>query len=219
MSLLNNKAGVISRLADFLGFRTKKNDISVMNNQPVGAVTISQIAKGFYDSNVESAINDVRNMAEQQVGAVLVNISGVSPTGVQQTDYWSFEGTVNDTSAKPGDPVIVNMFGIPVKATNGMTSVEFTSAVRTALQEMVAKFIAIDSFEDHPTIGNKIQVKYLDNQEHILEQYSDKGITFKQEIISPSKPGYGTWQLLGAQTVTLDSHTQPTVFYYFERIA
>ena len=47
MSLLNNKAGVISRLADFLGFRTKKNDISVMNNQPVGAVTISQIAKGL----------------------------------------------------------------------------------------------------------------------------------------------------------------------------
>ena len=138
---------------------------------------------------------------------------------MQQTDYWSFEGTVNDTSAKPGDTVIVNMFGIPVKATNGMTSIEFTSAVRTALQEMVAKFIAIDSFEDHPTIGNKIQVKYLDNQEHILEQYSDKGITFKQEIISPSKPGYGTWQLLGAQTVTLDSHTQPTVFYYFERIA
>ena len=80
MSLLNNKAGVISRLADFLGFRTKKNDISVMNNQPVGAVTISQIAKGFYDPNVESAINDVRNMAEQQVGAVLVNISSVSPT-------------------------------------------------------------------------------------------------------------------------------------------
>ncbi|CAD2272783.1 baseplate wedge subunit and tail pin [Shigella phage vB_SsoM_JK08] len=179
--------------------------------------TVTTVQSAF--PNVESAINDVRNMAEQPVGAVLVNISGVSPTGVQQTDYWSFEGTVTDTSVKSGDPVIVNMFGIPVKATNGMTSIEFTSAVRIALQEMVVKFIAIDSFEDHPTIGNKIQVKYLDNQEHILEQYSDKGITFKQEIISPSKPGYGTWQLLGAQTVTLDSHTQPTVFYYFERIA
>ena len=40
-----------------------------------------------------------------------------------------FEGIDYDTSAKPGDPVIVNMFGIPVKATNGMTSIEFTSAV------------------------------------------------------------------------------------------
>lgn len=219
MSLLNNKAGVISRLADFLGFRLKTNDIDVMNNQAVGSVTISQLARGFYDPNVESAINDLHAFSIRDVGTVITNITGVSPEGVSQTDYWAFSGSVTDSSLNTGDPVTVLVFGLPVSATVGMTSVEFVAQVRLAVQNAIAEFTAIDSYKDHPTDGSKLEIKYLDNQQHILNTYSIKGITISQEIISESKPGYGTWNLLGAQTVTLDSHVTPTVFYHFERTA
>ncbi|AGR46104.1 baseplate wedge subunit and tail pin [Enterobacteria phage T6] len=219
MSLLNNKAGVISRLADFLGFRPKTGDIDVMNRQSVGSVTISQLAKGFYEPNVESAINDVHNFSIKDVGTIITNKTGVSPEGVSQTDYWAFSGTVTDDSLPPGSPVTVLVFGLPVSATTGMTAIEFVAKVRVALQEAIASFTAINSYKDHPTDGSKLEVTYLDNQKHVLSTYSTYGITISQEIISESKPGYGTWNLLGAQTVTLDNQQTPTVFYHFERTA
>jgi len=156
MSLLNNKAGVISRLADFLGFRPKAGNIDVMNRQSVGSVTISQLAKGFYEPNVESAINDVHNFSIKDVGTIITNKTGVSPEGVSQTDYWAFSGTVTDDSLPPGSPVTVLVFGLPVSATTGMTAIEFVAKVRVALQEAITSFTAINSYKDHPTDGSKL---------------------------------------------------------------
>ncbi|UPW39240.1 baseplate wedge subunit and tail pin [Escherichia phage vB_EcoM_ESCO47] len=217
MTILNTKAGVISRHADFLDFRKNNQQIDVLNNQSVGSVTISQLAKGFYEANVESAINDVHNIARADIGTVITNTSGVSPEGTAQVDYWTFSGTVTEDTLNDGDPVIVNVFGLHVDATVGMTDNEFTAQVRIALQNAIANRVAIASYQDHPTEGNKLQIVYLDNQRHVLNPHSSLGITTTQEILSESKSGYGTWNLLGAQTVTLDNHTTPTVFYHFVR--
>lgn len=217
MTVLNTKAGVISRHADFLNYRKNPAQIDVLNNQAVGSVTISQLARGFYDANVESAINDVHNMARADIGTVVTNTSGVSPEGTAQVDYWTFSGDVLDDTLTPGTPVVINVFGLAVKATIGMTDNELTAQVRIALQEAIANQIAISSYKDHPTEGNKLQVTYLDNQRHVLPAYASFGVTISQEILSEAKSGYGTWNLLGAQTVTLDNHSTPTVFYHFVR--
>jgi hypothetical protein len=121
MTVLNTKAGVISRHADFLNYRKNPAQIDVLNNQAVGSVTISQLARGFYDANVESAINDVHNMARADIGTVVTNTSGVSPEGAAQVDYWTFSGDVLDDTLDTGTPVVINVFGLAVKATIGMT--------------------------------------------------------------------------------------------------
>lgn len=219
MAILNTKAGVISREADFLGFRKNPTQIDILNNQSVGSVTISQLAKGFYDDNVESAINDVHNIARADVGTVTINTSGVSPEGTSQVDYWSFSGSVTDPSLPDGSPVIVKVYGLPVNATVGMTADEFVVQLRTTLRNAISDQLAIAEYKDDPTVGTKLQITYLDNQRHVLPTYSSYGITVSQEIVSQAKSGYGTWNLLGAQTLTLDNHNSPTTFYYFVRTA
>lgn len=219
MSLLNNKAGVISRNADFLGYSPTLGDIDVMNRQAVGSVTISQTSKGFYEPNVQSAINDVHSLSILPINSIVINSDGISPEGQSQVDDWIFTGTVSNESDPVGTEVIIPVFGFPVKALVGDNAEEFATKVKTSLAEAVTNRMAINSYTDHPTDGNTIQVTYIDNQAHNLESYYSYGITISASSVSPSKPGYGDWSRIGAQTITFDGSSDQTILYYFKRIA
>lgn len=217
MSLLNNKAGVISRNANYLEFNTG-NDIDVMSSQPVGSVTISQLSEGVEYSNVQAAINDVHAFSILAVNSIVVNTDGVSPEGQSQIDNWIFEGTVTNNDGTSED-CVVNVYGLHVKAKVGDNAEEFTAKVKLSIADVVSKRMAIKEYTDHSTDGNKIQVTYIDNQPHTLKSYSSNGIKIRSELVSPSKPGYGNWMRIGSQTIKFDGKDEPTILYYFKRTA
>lgn len=218
MSVLNSKAGVISREADYLQFSVTDGNIDVMNNQPYGSNTISQKFKGVQYPNIQSAIDDVRNFSILPVESVLINTDGISPEGQAQSDAWTFSGTVENGTAAEGTSVIVNVYGFSIVASVGDTAEEFTAKVKIALEQAVVKNEIINEVTDSPGSGNILNVKYQDNQVHKLPSYSDHGITISSSIASPAKAGYGTWNLIGRQTITFDGASDPTVLHYFKRI-
>lgn len=215
MSVLSTKASVISRFSDFLQFRPKRNDTDVLGNQAVGSVTISQMASGFYEPNVQSALDDLHNFATLPLNAVIVNTDGISPGGVAQVDIWSFSGTV---TGEPGKEVIINVYGIPVKALVGDTAEEFKAKAKLAIQDAATSLMAINTVQD-ATLGNELQISYLDNQVHNLQPIASSGISTTVTTLSEPKVGYGSWLRIGAQTVTFDGGGDPVILYYFKRIA
>lgn len=218
MSVLNTKAGVISRDAGYLQFATTEGNIDVMNNQPYGTNTITQKFKGVQYSNVQSAIDDIRNFSILPLETVLINADGISPEGQAQSDEWTFTGTVENGDAASGTPIIISVYGFPVTGAVGDTAEEFTAKVKTVLEDASVRNEIINEVTDSATGGNILNIKYQDNQVHNLPTYSDHGITVTPVVTSPAKAGYGTWNLIGRQSITFDGASEPTVLHYFKRI-
>lgn len=220
MSILSSKAGVISRHADFLQYKPLENNTDVLGNQPPGSVTISQMHNGFYEPNVQSAINDIHSFATLGLNSVLINTDGISPSGQPQTDSWEFTGTVTgEIGSKKGDDVIVTIYGISINAKVGDNNEEFTRKAKLALEDLISSHKAIKRVVEDPVSGSILQITYSDNQVHDLPSMTSKGITVARTVLSPSKPGYGDWQRIGAQSITFDGANSPTILYYFKRIA
>jgi hypothetical protein len=217
MSLLNSKAGVISRQADFLQFDTTLNNTDVLGNQAYGSNTITQKSKGVQYSNVQSAINDIRNFAIRGLNAIEINTDGISPEGEGQQDEWIFTGTVTGEEAD-GTEILISVYGFPVKVLIGDTDEEVAGKVKTVLEEAITNGEIINSVETSSTSGNILNVKYNDNQVHRLQEYAVAGITISTTELSPAKAGYGAWVRIGTQSVTFDGETEPTLLHYFKRI-
>lgn len=218
ISVSSSKAGLKSRNADFLQYEIAPGSIDVMNTQPIGSNTISQKYKGVDFPNVQSAIEDVRGFAILPIGTIVINDTGTSPEGIQQIDDWTFTGAVEVEGKNAGDSVLVDVYGFMVPATVGDTDTEFTAKVKTVLENAITAGEIISSVEVSSSAGNILNVKYIDNQEHVLPAYSSCGISVSASIQSPSKVGYGAWELIGRQSLTFDGASAPTVLQYFKRV-
>ncbi|UKH49564.1 baseplate wedge subunit and tail pin [Enterobacter phage vB-EclM_KMB17] len=219
ISVSSSKAGLISRSAAFLQYEQATGSIDVMNTQPVGSNTISQKYQGVEFPNVQSAIEDIRGFAILPIGSIVINDTGVSPEGIQQIDAWTFTGTVSVDGKNTGDSVLVDVYGFMVPATVGDTDTEFTAKAKTVLENAITAGEIISTVEVSSSAGNILNVKYIDNQQHVLPSYSSCGISVSASIQSPSKVGYGTWDLIGRQSLTFDGATSPTVLQYFKRVS
>ncbi|QQG32134.1 short tail fiber [Citrobacter phage CkP1] len=216
MSILSTKAGVKSRLADYLQFETK-NSNDVMSKQPYGSITISQLAKGVDYDNVQSAIDDVRNFSIKAINTIEINTDGVSPEGSSQTDTWVFEGTVSNSNGTTDDSMI-NVFGFNVLVSDSDTADEVADKVKLVLDVAVANNFVINSVVKGANPG-ELEVNYIDNQTHELSPTYANGIKITQTILSPAKEGYGAWIRIGTKTETLDGAAEPVLLHYFKRIA
>lgn len=218
ISVSSSKAGLKSRSAAFLQYELASGSIDVMNTQPLGSNTISQKYQGVDFPNVQSAIEDIRGFAILPIGSIVINDTGTSPEGIQQIDDWTFTGAVEVEGKNAGDSVLVDVYGFMVPATVGDTDTEFTAKVKTVLENAITAGEIISSVEVSSSAGNILNVKYIDNQEHVLPAYSSCGISVSASIQSPSKVGYGAWELIGRQSLTFDGASAPTVLQYFKRV-
>ncbi|WZB37632.1 baseplate wedge protein [Erwinia phage COW86c] len=218
ISVSSSKAGLTSRQAAFLQYETAADSIDVMNTQPLGSNTISQKYQGVDYPNVQSAIEDIRGFAILPIGSIVINDTGTSPEGIQQIDDWTFTGEVAVEGKAAGDDVLVDVYGFMVPAKVGDTDTEFAAKVKTVLEAAITAGEIISSVEVSSSAGNILNVKYIDNQEHILPAYSSCGVSISASIQSPSKVGYGAWDLIGRQSLTFDGATSPTVLQYFKRM-
>lgn len=219
MSLLSNKAGVISRNSNFLTYDTIPGNTDVLGYQAPGTVTISQYAKGFYEDNVESALNDVVSIS-LPINAIVTNTDGISPGGVAQVDAWTFSGTVTGVNGQvTGDAVIVTVYGIPVPALVGDTAIEFTLKAQAVILQLITDQKVIATCTPDSVANDILNIKYIDNQKHNLPAMSDHGITVSTTNLSPAKNGYGDWLRIGTQSITFDGGSTPTLLHYFKRIA
>lgn len=216
MSLLSNKAGVVSRQADYLQFNTNTNS-DVMGKQSYGSLTISQLFKGVEYPNVQSAIEDVRNFSIRAINSIEINTDGVSPEGVAQTDTWTFTGTVARQDGS-SDDCIISAYGFNVLVSVGDTAEEVTAKVKAVLENAVTNNFVINRVEAG-TNGNELTVTYIDNQKHVLPSIALNGITIAQTILTPGKEGYGAWTRIGTKTETLVGLADPVLLHYFKRIA
>lgn len=219
MTILSTKAGVKSRLADFLEFTVDTGNYDVMNKQPYGSVTITQLAKGVDYANVQSAIEDIRGFSIHPINTVIINTDGVSPDGVSQSDQWEFSGLVEDDNLAAGADVIILVYGFPVTVKVGNTAEEVANKVRLVLEDAVTADFVISKANVSATAGNILDVTYIDSQQHNLKPFITKGITVTPSLISPNKTGYGSWTRIGTKTETLDGMAQPLLLHYFKRLA
>lgn len=216
------RAGVISRNADFLEFRTDNKITAVSNTQRIGAVTVSQLVKGTDFPTVQGAINDLMYRTELPVNTVISNTDGLVPGFIQQYDQWTFTGTILpvESTSVDGDPVIINFLGFTVRVKVGDTSAEVVAAVFDVLNEASINQKAISSVEVDPSDTSILNIKYIDYQSHIFNEVQLEGITATQLISVNGRSGYGTWERMGTQEITLagGSVNGPITLYYFKRI-
>ena len=203
--------------AKFSPFDTANNTFSG-NNQSYGSTTISQAKDGVMTPNVQAAIDDVAVMAQNQgINSVVTNTDGISPQGSPQIDSYKFAGTVLTAGKQTGEETFVDCFGFKVKAIVGDTATDFADKALDRLKEGMSKGIAFTKIVKSSTALSTIEVTYKDYQPHELEQYTNQGITITPTVLSPSKPGYGTWSLLGNTNIQLDGQKNPIKLYYFTR--
>lgn len=201
----------ISRDAAYHEYKTGQN-ILVGNTIPIGSGSIDQSTLGVSYPNVQDAIGDVVSLFEMPINSVVINTDGISPEGVSQADIYKFSGTVRGTI---GTDVIVQVFGIPVPCKGGDTADEFTTKAKVVLDSYAFSNKYFSSVAA-PT-PSEIQITYNDFKPHVLNTYVDQGIKVEQIINSPARPGYGQWQKIGTQNLSLDGQPDTPVFY-FKRI-
>lgn len=214
MTITNSKASIRSRNAVDLEFAVVPDNTDVLGNQAYGSCTISDLAKGVSFNTVQSAIEDVRNIAINDIGTYVINDTGISPAGQAQSDKWAIHGTVTSV-----EPVTLNIFGVPVKAENGDSGTELAVKLLASIQTVMTQLGVFDTVSIDSGNPSVLNIRFKDNQAHILSQETQYGIDVDQIIVSPAKPGYGAWTRVGAQDITFNGQPTATTLHYFKRIA
>lgn len=207
-----------TRSANHHEFDTLKGSIIVGNNQPVGSPTINQTQDGVYYPNVQSALDDITSMYTMSVNSIVITDDGISPAGSSQNDEFKFSGTVALNGKAVGTDLNFDFYGFHVVVKVGETGEEVAAKVKTKLEEAMGQNFVINAVNFGATL-DILQVRYNDFQPHQLEDYTKLGIKIDHTVTSPAKAGYGTWNKIGTQTITLDGSTAPTTLYYFKRIS
>lgn len=187
------------------------------NLQQIGKPSISSSSKGFYEPNVNDALEQIAAMAPLGINSVVVNTDGVSPAPAAQVDRISMSGRVIDLNKAIGETVKVNFYGFYVDALNGDTAADFVVKVQNRLRAELAKNNVFASVIIPGQDKQSLEIRYVDNQSHVLPTYSNQGITFRQNVVSPAKQGYGTWLKIGTETKTLTGANAPITLHYFKR--
>lgn len=187
------------------------------NLQKIGRPSISSTHKGFYEPNVNDALEQAVAMAPLGVNSIIVNTDGISPAPAAQVDRISMSGRVLDLNKSIGETVKVNFYGFYVDALNGDTAADFVVKVQNRLRAELAKNNVFASVIIPGQDRQSLEIRYVDNQSHVLPTYSNQGITFRQNVVSPAKQGYGTWLKIGTETKTLIGANSPITLHYFKR--
>lgn len=213
MTITNNKASIRSREAVDIQFKVVPDNTDVLGNQAYGSCTITSLDKGVSFANAQSAIEDVRNMAVNDIGTIITNDTGISPAGQAQSDKWTISGSITSV-----DPVTLSIFGVPVKAVNGDSGTELAVKLLAAIQTVMVEIGIFDTASIDSGDPSTLNIKFKDNQTHTLTQDIQYGINVTQTIVSPAKPGYGAWARMGSQDITFDGQPTATTLHYFKRI-
>lgn len=216
MSKTSTLSQNFTRDSSYHAFSVDPDSIIVGNNQPVGSVSIEQINKGVMYPNVQDAIGDAAVIGILPINAIVIMKDGVSPAGIRQVDNFVFTGTVNDPNKGLQEDMQIVLYGVPVKIKNGDTAEQVALKAKLEFDILVAKGLAF-SFVNMGATNNILEVGYLDFKKHNLPTYSVNGLNVTQTVISPSKPGYGLWQRIGAVDVTFTGDSTPTTLTYFQR--
>ncbi|EQA7786697.1 hypothetical protein ACX818_001282 [Acinetobacter baumannii] len=197
-------------------FTTQRDNIIVGNIQPYGSPNISCTARGVLYPNVQAAVDDLASLYEMPINTVVITDDGVSPAGRQQQDEFKFTGLVAASGKTAGQDVNFNFLGFNIVAKVGETGEEVAAKVKAQLEIAMSNKFVINRVNFGST-NDVLQVMYNDCQTHIIDDFAEYGIRISQTILSPARPGYGTWFKLGTQTIQLDGSAKPTVLYYFKR--
>ncbi|AEJ90223.1 baseplate wedge subunit [Acinetobacter phage ZZ1] len=205
-----------SREASHHEFDVKKGSIIVGNNQPIGSPSISQSQKGIKVPNVEDAINDVASLTILPLNTIIINDDGNSPQGISQIDEFKFIGSIKDPSKQTGDEVKFDFYGFVVPVKIGDNAEEVAAKVKLELDLAKSAGIVFNRVENGATL-DILQLTYNDVQSHELDDLVQYTMRVTQNTVSPARGGYGIWNRIGTQTITLDGTTKPTILYYFKR--
>ena len=211
----------ISNTADAIIYTVDTSVPVIANKNPIGAVSIDQIAKGFSNPSVQSAIEDIAAVSIQDIGTIVTNVTGTSPAGLQQTTRATFSGVVVIADPLSSDPItstssrIVEFLGIPITLIQGEDSDAIATKFSTALQVYATNSIGVDSVEQNQTTPSIIDFEHSDYNNHNYATEYNNGITVTYTVLSPAKYGYGNWLQIGQEDKTLGSST--VTFHYFQR--
>ena len=214
-----------SNTADAIEYRTDSKVIALANKNPVGALTLDQMARGFTSSNVQSAIDDLSSMCFMDVGGIQINTTGVSPAGVQQTTRATFSGTVSiedplsDVSATSSSTRIINILGVSITLDQGETADHVATKFADALQVYSTKGIAVDTVQQNTTVPTIVDFRHLDYYNHYFDSIYINGITISFTILSPAKYGYGDWFKIGQEDKTFGDSSTTVSFHYYQRLS
>lgn len=214
-TIMNTKARISaknwSRDSNRLEFDTSRlQQSTVAGTQPLGAASIEQSQKGFFQSSVQGALEDIIHLYQHDINDIIIRDSEADPAGDGMIERLTITGTATDT------PVFV--YGFPVKLNPGDNQATITQRIYDRLQieqgegryfKMVAKVSGVD---------NELDIKFLDTRPHdnfneVYDQVVINGST-QQEAV----PGYGTWTRIGEQEIDNGSG-QKTKMVYFKRIS
>lgn len=212
----STSAHAISNEATHIAFATRNNTLSG-NNQPYGSLSVSQSVDGVMFSNVQAAIDDIASIATSNVNTVVINTDGITPAPSSQIDRIKLTGVVALDGHTSGDSVIFNFLGFDVPVLVGDTAVDVTNKVIAALQKPVADRMVFSSVRAVSSDRSVIELVYLDSSSHSIQPYTHMGISIAQTIVSPAKPGSGTWEKLGTETKTLAGARNSITLHYFRR--
>lgn len=228
-SITSMKAGVISRLASYLQFRINPKRLSdVANTRAIGDISASQTAQGVFYPTVQGAIDDLVGRCDLPVNTVITNTDGVIPGFTSQVDQLKFEGEVlgdiisgPGTPTPPGTPYTIYVLGFPVLVSSGDSALGVAAKAQAVLQEAVIKNIALSNVEIDATDATILNITYNDYQTHVFEPYYERGIKMTQTVTVSPRAGYGSWDQLGTQEITLagGSVNGNITLYYFKRVS
>ncbi|AHY25142.1 baseplate wedge subunit [Pectobacterium bacteriophage PM2] len=216
-NIARNKAGVVSRFADFLQFITnpfKTNEVA--GERPIGGVSATQTSKGVFYPTVQSAIDDLSGRCDLEINSVIVNTDGIVPGFVNQSDQIKFSGTVIGTGTK-----MIYVLGFPVIIDSSDTPEIIATKAEAVLIEAVINSIAIKSVSVDNTDASILNITYNDYQNHVFEEDVQHGVKITQTTVVSPRAGYGNWERLGTQSVTLTGGTVngTITLYYFQRVS
>lgn len=200
-----------SRDSNRLEFDTSRLQQSEVNGvQPIGAPSIEQSEKGFFQSSVQGAIEDIAQLYKHKVNDILIRESEANPEGVSMIERLNITGTATD------EPVYV--YGFPIKLNPGDNRATITQRIFDVLQIEQGEGRYFKMVNKVSGVENELDVQFLDTRPHdnfneVYDQVTISGTT-QQEAV----PGYGTWTRIGEQEIDNGSG-QKTKMVYFKRIA
>lgn len=213
ISKTRSKAGVFSSDAAFIKYTPGSKDPIIGNARPIGGINPDQTRKGSFDSNVQSALDDLYTLSMFRIDDVLVTANSTPPEAAGQIETLSFSGTVNNTANPEAEKVVIEVLGYPFVVSNGASSLSLCEMVTAKFTELMGQNKMFSRVERKGSGNDQIELQYIDSIQHEPTNINKHGITITGEINSPARPGYGTWSRLGTE------EKFGTVLYYFKRIA
>ena len=184
----------------------------------IGAVSVDQLQLGVQFPNVQSAIDDIANLYQHPIGAVVASDDqNIDFSGVNMVERLTVSGTV--TGGPAGSDTFVEVYGIPVKVQVGQNDVAVTIEVLKVLNTYKTNGIAIKDVIATSGVNNAADVTFLDTKPHKNYLYNKNGISIIGQTSTAAIPGYGTWAKIGSADIDGVTGGTKVKLHYFKRVA